>query len=68
VQVEAIDPEGDSARVGIRPGDLILAVNQHKITDLSSFEQAVQDIKQAKYVRLLLKRGNSTLYLAFPAS
>ena len=68
VQVEAIEPEGDSARGGIRPGDLILAVNQYKITDLSSFEQAVRDIKQAKYVRLLLKRGNSTLYLAFPAS
>ncbi len=68
VQVEAIDPEGDSAKVGIRPGDLILALNQYKITDLSSFERAVQDIKQAKYVRLLLKRGNSTLYLAFPAS
>jgi S1-C subfamily serine protease len=68
VQVEAIDPESGSAKGGVRPGDLILAVNQHKITDLSSFEGAVRDIKEAKYVRLLLKRGNSTLYLAFPAS
>ncbi len=68
VQVEAIDPEGESARVGVRPGDLILAVNQYKITDLSTFERAVQEINRAKYVRLLLKRGNSTLYLAFPAS
>ncbi|OEU64010.1 MAG: peptidase [Desulfuromonadales bacterium C00003094] len=68
VQVEAIDTESGSARGGVRPGDLVLAVNQHKITDLSSFEGAVQDIQKAKYVRLLLKRGNSTLYLAFPAS
>ncbi|MCD4688645.1 MAG: PDZ domain-containing protein, partial [Desulfuromonadaceae bacterium] len=68
VQVQAIDPESGSARGGVRPGDLILAVNQHKITDLSSFEEAVQEIKKSKYVRLLLKRGNSTLYLAFSAS
>ncbi len=68
VQVEAIDPESGSARSGVRSGDLILAVNQYKITDLLSFERAVQDIQKAKYVRLLLKRGNSTLYLAFPAS
>lgn len=68
VRIEAVDPEGASARGGVRPGDLVLAVNQYKITDLSSFERAVQDVKQAKYVRLLLKRGNATLYLAFPAS
>lgn len=68
VQVEAIDSESGSARGGVRPGDLILAVNQHKITDLSSFERAVQGAKKSKYVRLLLKRGNSTLYLAFPTS
>jgi len=68
VQVEAIDPEGVSAQVGIRPGDLILAINQQKITNLSSFKRAVQESKQAKYVRLLLKRGSSTLYLAFPTS
>ncbi len=68
VQVQAINPESGSARGGVRPGDLILAVNQYKITDLSSFEEAVQDIQKSKYVRLLLKRGNSTLYLAFSAS
>lgn len=68
VQVETIDPESGSARGGVRPGDLILAVNQYKITDLPSFERAVQGVVKVKYVRLLLKRGNSTLYLAFPAS
>jgi S1-C subfamily serine protease len=68
VQVEEVDPEGISAGVGIRPGDLILAVNQQQIADLASFEQAVKKSAQAKFVRLLLKRGNTTLYLAFPAS
>ncbi|APG28564.1 peptidase [Syntrophotalea acetylenivorans] len=68
VRIEAVDPEGASAKGGVRPGDLVLAINQYKITDLSSFERAVQGIKQAKYVRLLLKRGSATLYLAFPAS
>lgn len=68
VQVEAVDPEGVSAGVGIRPGDLILAVNQQQIADLASFERAVEKSAKAKFVRLLLKRGNTTLYLAFPAS
>ncbi len=68
VRIEAVDLEGASAKGGVLPGDLVLAINQNKITDLSSFERAVQDIKRAKYVRLLLKRGNATLYLAFPAS
>ncbi len=68
VRVDAVDPEGVSAKAGIVSGDLILAVNQHKITDLASFEKAVQDSKKTRYVRLLLKRGSATLYLAFPSS
>jgi Do/DeqQ family serine protease len=68
VQVESVDPQGAAASAGIRPGDLILSLNRQEISDLASFEQAVARNKDAGYVRLLIKRGNIRLYLAFPVS
>jgi len=52
----------------VRRGDLLLAINDVDITDATSFEVALEAVNQARYVRLLLRRGDSILYLAFPAS
>ncbi len=68
VEVESVDPQGVTASTGIRPGDLILSLNRQEISDLASFKQAIARNKDAGYVRLLIKRGNTRLYLAFPVS
>lgn len=56
------------AEAGIRPGDIILSLNNVKLTDLLSFDRALKEAQTTKIVRLLIKRGEAMLYLAFPAS
>ena len=36
IQVVAVDPAGPAAQAGVQPGDLILAVNQQEVPDLTS--------------------------------
>jgi len=68
VLVTAVAPKSMAAAAGVRRGDLLLAINDVDITDATSFEVALEAVNQARYVRLLLRRGDSILYLAFPAS
>lgn len=56
------------AEAGIRSGDIILTLNNVKLTDLLSFDRALKEAQTTKIVRLLIKRGEAMLYLAFPAS
>jgi len=66
VLVETIDPSSTAGAAGVRPGDTILAVNQQEVNDLEAFRQAVDDAVKRKNVVLLVRRGETVLYLAFP--
>lgn len=66
VQVVAVDPTGPAAQAGVQPGDLILAVNQEEVPDLTSYNRAVNRAQKARNVVLLIQRDQMTLYLAFP--
>jgi Do/DeqQ family serine protease len=68
VLVEEVDPASPAAAAGVRPGDQIMAVNKEEVRDLASFHSAVRKAQTGKHVVLLLRRGNATLYLAFPVS
>ncbi len=66
VMVEAVDPQSAAAAAGVQPGDLILMLNRQEVRDLSTFRQALRGTG-GKNVVLLLRRDETTLYLAFPA-
>jgi serine protease Do/serine protease DegQ len=68
VRVEAVDPQSAAAAAGVHPGDLILSLNRLEVKDLTSFNRAAAEARKSKNVVLLLRRGETTLYLAFPAS
>jgi serine protease Do/serine protease DegQ len=68
VRVEEVDPRSAAAAAGVRPGDRILSLNQKEVEDLASFNKAAKIAGKGKNVVLLLRRGDTTLYLAFPAS
>jgi Do/DeqQ family serine protease len=68
VLVEEVDPGGQAAAAGVRPGDQILAINKDEVRDLASFHSAVRKAQTGKHIVLLLRRGDATLYLAFPVS
>jgi len=56
VVVEAVADA--AARAGVREGDVILQVGNTLVTDLKTFESALENSDKAKPVLLLVRRGN----------
>lgn len=58
--------QGDAAyRAGLRPGDLILAINNQSINSVDDFEGVVEDLPAGKAVALRVMRGGTTTFIAF---
>ena len=57
------DATGDAARSGIRTGDVILAVNNIKISSVAGFRKAVAAVPVGKSVAILIRRGEGSLYI-----
>jgi serine protease Do len=50
--------------IGIQPGDVIEEVNQHKIANMRDYHAALRQVKAHEPVLLLVRRGDSIMYLA----
>lgn len=59
---------GDAARVGIRAGDVILAVNNVKIATVAAYRKAVATVPAGKTVALLVRRGGGSMYVPLKIS
>lgn len=56
--------QGSKASASIvRPGDLLLEVNRHKIDTLDEYQKALKKINKGDIVQLLFKRGNSQVFV-----
>ena len=60
VQVESSSP---AAEAGIRPGDIILELDQVPMKNLEQFIEKIKDYKAGDTILLLTKRRSATLYL-----
>ncbi|MFP5417994.1 MAG: DegQ family serine endoprotease [Gammaproteobacteria bacterium] len=58
----------DAARAGIRTGDIVLAVNNVKITSIDAYRKALAPIAAGKTVAILIRRGDNSLYLPLKLS
>ena len=63
VVVETVEP-GPGAKAGIRRGDVLLAINNVKVSSVAEFEQLVADLPVGRSVPALLQRGGSPMFLA----
>ncbi|MCX8003655.1 MAG: DegQ family serine endoprotease [Burkholderiaceae bacterium] len=61
VQVDAVD--GAAARVGVRPGDLILAINNVEVSNAKQFNELVAKLDPKSRVLLLVRRGDQSTFL-----
>jgi serine protease Do len=52
-----------AAKAGLRPGDIIIEIDQVPIKDLDEFHSKIQDYKKGDTVLFLVKRRGSTTYL-----
>lgn len=65
VMVVKVIPGSQADWVGIRPGDIILEVNNTPISNLGEYSASIQKLKPDQVVRMFIKRGNLTSYFAF---
>jgi serine protease Do len=63
VLVQQVGP-GAAAEAGVRPGDILLSLNNQKIKDAAHLQQLVNELPRGKRIPLLVKRGDGSLYLA----
>ena len=63
VLVDAVEV-GPAYAAGIRKGDVILQLDQHKIRDVAQFTKLVDALKPAKRIPILIQRQGSSQFLA----
>ncbi len=54
---------GDALRAGIREGDIILAVNNTEVRTVEQFRKLLNAVPAGKSAAILIRRGESSLYL-----
>ncbi len=58
-----LDAQGIAAQVGIRRGDVILALNNYEVQSLEQFTKQIQAFPAGKNIALLIMRNDNTLYV-----
>jgi serine protease Do len=66
VIVAGVESGSTAERVGIRPGDIIVSVNQKSVDSLQDFNIAIQESVCTKRVLLLIKGKTYTRFVALP--
>jgi serine protease Do len=64
VVVTAVEPGSAADEAGIRRGDVILEVDRKPIRNLDEYKKSIAGIRKGKGVLFLVRRGESTLFLA----
>jgi serine protease Do len=68
VVIRNVRPESPGAEAGLQPGDVILEVDNSKVGSSDDFAAAAKGAqKDKKSARLLVQRGNSTIYTVINA-
>ncbi len=63
VVVAEVTPRTPAQRAGIRPGMIILSVNQVYVNSVGEFNEALKETEQTRSARLLIKTGRMVQYV-----
>lgn len=64
VVITAVDPGSPADEAGLRRGDVILEIDRKPVRKLADYRKAVGETKKGKGILFLVRRGESTLFLA----
>lgn len=64
VVVTEVQPDSLAERAGIVEGDLIREINGVRIAGVGDYRKAVSSVKKGGYLKVLLRRGEASLYVA----
>ena len=66
VVVTGVQQGGPAAEQGIQRGDLILSVNDHNVTNVKEFGDAMKQAKKGGKVLFLIKREDASQFVVVP--
>ncbi|WP_298271175.1 DegQ family serine endoprotease [Geobacter sp.] len=66
VMVADVDEGSIAAEAGLRPGDVIVAVNRKRIANRADYDRAMGDARRRGVAVLLVRRGDSSIYFSLP--
>jgi serine protease Do len=61
--ITEVEQNSPAAEAGLRPGDMILEMDQSSVKELDDFNKKMEDYKPGDTVLFLIQRGGNTLYL-----
>jgi serine protease Do len=64
VVITSVEPGGPADEAGLRRGDVILEIDRKPVRNLSDYRKTMGETKKGKGVLFLVRRGESTLFLA----
>jgi serine protease Do len=64
VVVSAVEPGSAADEAGIRRGDVLMEIDRRPIRNLDEYRKSIAAIKKGRGVLFLVRRGESTLFLA----
>jgi serine protease Do len=64
VVVSQVEPGGTADEAGIRRGDVILEIDRKPVRSVDEYKKSVSTIRKGRGVLFLVRRGESTLFLA----
>lgn len=62
VVITKVKPGSPGATAGLRPGNLIMAINHKKIVNVEDYNGAMSDVTSQKRVLMLVRQGNATRF------
>jgi serine protease Do len=68
VVVSAVQPGSPADAANLRPGDLIVEANRHKIEDLQEYQQDVKGVKPGDNLLLLVQRDSGSFFVVLQSS
>jgi len=63
VMVQDVTQGSHPQKAGLKRGDILLEINRKKVLDIYLFEQIARSLDPQKPILVLLRRGNTTLFL-----
>ena len=63
--MSAVREDSKASTAGMQEGDVILKVNDHETNAPGDFIKAVKSVRPGGIVRMLVRRGEGNIFLAF---